>query len=132
MPFSPAARITEKARYGLHAGSGARYSMRVDWTLRLATGTRTSAERLLRAQLTYAGASKPGTSRLYEFTVWLVTAVISWAWRSRPAMNPLATFDSLYGSPGSWNAFSSPSNRLRWVCIPEPCTPSSGLGMNVA
>ena len=47
-------------------------------------------------------------------------------------MKPLATFDRLYGSPGSWKAFSSPSNRLMWVCMPDPCTPSSGLGMNVA
>ena len=26
----------------------------------------------------------------------------------------------------------SPSNSEKWVCMPEPCTPVSGLGMNVA
>ena len=53
MPLRPAASITENARYGLQAGSGDRYSMRTDDSLPvLVTGTRTSAERLLRAQLT--------------------------------------------------------------------------------
>ena len=31
-----------------------------------------------------------------------------------------------------WNALSSPLKRERWRCMPEPCTPSSGLGMNDA
>ena len=54
-----------KARYGLHAGSGERYSMRVASGLpRLAIGTRISPLRLLRAHDTWTGASKPGTSRL--------------------------------------------------------------------
>ena len=58
MPFSPAARMTAKARYGLQAGSGARYSIRVESTLpRLITGTRTSADRLLRAHERWTGAS---------------------------------------------------------------------------
>ena len=58
--------MTEKARYGLQAGSSARYSRRVPWSSlpRLGTGTRTSAERLLRAQEMWTGASKPATSRL--------------------------------------------------------------------
>ncbi len=65
MPSRPAARITEKARYGLQAGSGARYSMRVASGLPgLAEGTRTRADWLLRAQATCTGASKPPTSRL--------------------------------------------------------------------
>ena len=65
MPRSPAARITAKVRYGLQALSGARYSRRVDSDLPiLTTGTRTSAERLLRAQLTWTGASYPPMSRL--------------------------------------------------------------------
>src|SRR5262249_57882611 len=100
----PAARITENARYGLHAGSGERNSTRVElsWP-RFGSGTRTSAERLLRAQHTYTGASYPTTSRLYEFTVWFVTAVISRAWRSKPAMKCLPGFDNPCGSPGSWN-----------------------------
>jgi hypothetical protein len=36
------------------------------------------------------------------------------------------------GSPGSWKALVSPSNSEKWVCMPEPWTPSMGLGMNVA
>jgi len=42
--------MTEKARYGLQAGSGERYSMRVaDGLARLGTGTRMRPLRLLRA-----------------------------------------------------------------------------------
>jgi hypothetical protein len=47
-------------------------------------------------------------------------------------MNALATFDSRRLVVGSWKALVSPSNSDMWVCMPEPCTPSSGLGMNVA
>ena len=50
--------MTEKARYGLQAGSGERNSIRVELSLpTFVTGTRTRAERLLRAQHTYTGAS---------------------------------------------------------------------------
>src|SRR3954469_12801390 len=87
MPRRPAASITENARYGLHAGSGERNSMRVESFLpRFGSGTRTNADRLLRAQQMYAGASYPGINRLYELTHWFVTAVISRACVSRPAM----------------------------------------------
>src|ERR671924_2386499 len=92
IPASPAASITAKARYGLHAGSGERNSMRVADSLPgLYMGTRTSADRFLRAQHTYTGASYPGTSRLYEFTHWFVTSVISAACSRIPAMYRLAT-----------------------------------------
>src|SRR4051812_1554679 len=65
MPRIPAASITAKARYGLHAGSGERNSIRVALRLpRLATGTHTRPLRLLRAHVTCTGASNPGTSRL--------------------------------------------------------------------
>ena len=47
-------------------------------------------------------------------------------------MKCLPTFDSPYGSPGSWNALTSPSKSDRWVCMPEPNAPWIGLGMNVA
>src|SRR5262245_13359410 len=105
MPRSPAARMTEKARYGLQAGSGERYSMRVEDCLpALVTGMRTSAERLLRAQVTNVGASYPVMSRLYELTIWLVTAVSSGAWRRTPAMKPRPTLDMPYSSPGAWKA----------------------------
>ena len=53
-----AASSTEKARYGLHAGSGARYSRRVELLLPgLVTGTRTRAVRFFRPQETCTGAS---------------------------------------------------------------------------
>ena len=45
-------------RYGLHDGSGARYSMRVESVRpRFGWGTFTIAERLLRAHATCTGAS---------------------------------------------------------------------------
>ncbi len=71
-------------------------------------------------------------SLLYEFTHWFVTAVISRAWTRMPAMNAFATFERWYSSEESWNAFSSPSNNDKWVCMPEPGRSVDGLGMNVA
>jgi hypothetical protein len=60
----------------------------VDWPLfGLYIGTRTSAERLLWPQQMKLGASSPPQRRLYEFTNWFVTAAISFACVSRPAMN---------------------------------------------
>ena len=57
--------IAENARYGLHEGSGARYSMRIKARSPLpARGTRISADRFICAQLIATGASKPGTNRL--------------------------------------------------------------------
>src|SRR5439155_5146773 len=92
IPVSPAASIAANARYGLHAGSGDRYSIRVACSLPGEyIGTRTSALRLRRAQHTYTGASNPGTSRLYEFTHWFVTSVISGACSRIPAMYDFAT-----------------------------------------
>src|SRR2546425_7218586 len=96
-PARPAASMAENARYGLHAGSGERYSMRVAPSFPgLYIGTRTSADRLRRAQHTYTGASKPGINRLYEFTHWFGTSVISGAWCRIPAMYDFATFDRWY------------------------------------
>src|SRR5689334_13767630 len=133
MPLSPAASIAENDRYGLHAGSGERNSIRTDSFLpRFDNGTRTNAERLLRAQHLYTGASYPGISRLYELTHWFVTAQSSPACVSNPAMKCFATFDSPYSSPGSENALTSPSNKDRCVCIPEPNAPAIGFGMKVA
>ena len=61
----PAASSTLNARYGLHAGSGERDSMRVASGLPyFGIGTRISPLRLFRAQLMCTGASNPGTSRL--------------------------------------------------------------------
>ena len=47
-------------------------------------------------------------------------------------MNPSATSDRPYSSASSTKALASPSNSDMWVCMPEPCTPASGLGMKVA
>ncbi len=47
-------------------------------------------------------------------------------------MKPLAVSDRNHSSSGSKNAFSAPRNRLWWVCIPLPFSPTSGLGMKVA
>src|SRR5436853_417153 len=99
MPFSPEARSTAKVRYGLHAESGERISTRVELPLcGLYIGTRTSAERLLCPQHTYAGASPPPHNRLYELTHWLVTAVISAACWSKPATNARPTLESGCGA----------------------------------
>ena len=58
MPSRPAASIAANARYGLQLGSGQRSSSRVaSGRPRLACGMRISAERLMRAQLMYTGAS---------------------------------------------------------------------------
>src|SRR5690606_2892758 len=104
-----------------------------DWPLPgLYIGTRTSAERLLWPQQMYAGASPPPISRLNELTHWLVIAVNSGAWCSRPAMNARPVLDSWYCEPASWNTLVSPSNRDRCVCMPDPGHSVNGLGMNVA
>src|ERR671937_1166217 len=110
-PGRPAASMAANARYGLHAGSGERNSILVADSLPgLYMGTRTSADRFLRAQHTYTGASYPGTRRLYEFTHWFVTSVISRACVRMPAMYPRATFERWYSSAASKNALRSPSN----------------------
>src|SRR6266576_763256 len=94
IPARPAASMAANARYGLHAGSGDRNSMRVADSLPgLYIGTRTSALRFRRAQHTYTGASYPGIRRLYEFTHWFVTSVSSDACVSIPAMYRLATVE---------------------------------------
>src|SRR5215212_6644480 len=80
----------------------------------------------------YTGASKPGTSRLYELTDGAKRADSSRAWRSWPAMNALASAERKYSSPESKNALLSPRKSDWWVCIPEPFSPNSGLGMKVA
>ena len=47
-------------------------------------------------------------------------------------MNALPMSDRKYGSSASKNAFLPPWKRLMCVCMPEPFSPNSGLGMNVA
>jgi hypothetical protein len=69
---------------------------------------------------------------LYEFTHWFVTAVISAACLSRPAMNCRAVLLSWYSAPASWKALRSPSNSEKCVCMPEPGWAFIGFGMKVA
>src|SRR3954454_22885794 len=95
-------------------------------------GTRASAERLRRDHATYTGASKPGTSRLYELTHWAERDASSPAWANCPATNAPPTAERPYGSSSSVNAFAPSLERDRWVCIPEPFSSPSGLGMKVA
>ncbi len=72
-------------------------------------GTRTRALRLLWPQQMYEGASPPAPAvrseppqmRLYELTHWLVTAEISAACLSRPAMKERPTLESWYSEPDS-------------------------------
>ena len=59
-------------------------------------GTRISAERLRRPHTKYVGASYPGTSRLYEFTVGANTAIIERACFKIPAMYDFAIGERLY------------------------------------
>ena len=51
---------------------------------------------------------------------------------SWPAMNALPTSERKNWSSASKNTFCPPLNSDRWVCIPEPFSPNSGLGMKVA
>src|SRR3954453_15353538 len=108
MPFNPAASITANARYGLHAESGERISTRVELPFcGLYIGTRTSADRLLWPQQTYAGASPPPHRLLWELAPWLVSAANSAASVSRPATNARPPFASWNWSLASWNALRS-------------------------
>src|SRR3989337_1844291 len=84
IPSNPDRSMTANARYGLHEGSGIRSSMRV--AVPRAAGTRTSGLRFFSDQAMLVGASKPGTSRLYEFTRGFVIAQKPFGWRSTPPM----------------------------------------------
>ena len=55
IPSIPAASIAVNAKYGLHAGSGALYSIRVAFPR--AAGTLTRADLFLRPYALYTGAS---------------------------------------------------------------------------
>src|SRR5438309_8829581 len=68
-PSRPAIIIAANARYGLHDGSGGRYSSRFAEGLLEIIGMRMAAERLRREYARLTGASNPGVSRLYELVV---------------------------------------------------------------
>jgi hypothetical protein len=93
---------------------------------------RISAERFRCDHATYTGASYPGTSRLYELTHCANTADSSRAWRSRPAMNCLPVGDRPCSSSPEKNWLRPSLKSDMCVCMPEPFSPKSGFGMNVA
>src|SRR5258705_7379113 len=86
IPSRPAMSIAEKARYGLQVGSGKRTSMRFAFGDGEYIGMRIDAERLRLEYARFTGASKPGTSRLYEFVVGFVNAASALACFSTPPM----------------------------------------------
>src|SRR4029079_6053476 len=77
--------IAAKARYGLASGSGKRTSTRLAFGF-VVYGMRRDDERLRAEEASNTGASKPGTSRLYEFVVGLVKAFIALACLMMPAI----------------------------------------------
>src|SRR5580692_3563216 len=79
IPSMPAIIMALKARYGLQLGSGKRTSMRRVFGEGPVMGIRTEAERLRLEYARLTGASKPGTSLLYEFVVGLVSPASEWA-----------------------------------------------------
>src|SRR5262249_30902485 len=75
MPSRPAISMAENARYGLQLGSGVRNSRRLAFGEFEPTGMRTAAERFRAEYARLIGASKPGTSRLYELVPGFVIAL---------------------------------------------------------
>src|SRR5512142_1135811 len=69
MPSSSAIIIAAQGKYGLQLGSGGRNSTRLALGDAEYIGIRHAAERLRREYARLTGASKPGTSRLYELVV---------------------------------------------------------------
>src|SRR5271157_822542 len=69
IPSRPAIRFEANERYGLQLVSGGRNSTRLALGLAEYIGMRHAAERLRREYARFTGASKPGTSRLYELVV---------------------------------------------------------------
>src|SRR5437016_6004528 len=94
MPSRPACSMAEKARYGLHDGSGQRNSRRLAFGLFEYSGIRTAADRLRWEYTRLTGASYPGTSRLYELVVGAAKARIDGACDSSPPMYQRAMSDS--------------------------------------
>src|SRR4051812_19137856 len=86
IPSRPAISIAAKARYGLHDGSGERNSSRLAFGDGEYIGMRIDAERLRDEYARFTGASKPGTSRLYEFVVGLHKAARARACFRSPPM----------------------------------------------
>src|ERR687892_306364 len=94
IPSTPAMSIAANARYGFADGSGGRNSSLFAFSDLEYTGIRTHAERLRCEYTRLTGASYPGTSRRYEFTVGFVNASNDGACLSRPPMYQRARSDS--------------------------------------
>src|SRR5580704_9292796 len=86
IPSIPAISIAVKPRYGLQLGSGKRTSTRRVFGFGPVIGMRQDAERFRLEYARFTGASKPGTSRRYEFVVGLVKAAIDFACLMMPPM----------------------------------------------
>src|SRR3954469_23646763 len=86
IPSRPAIIMAAKPRYGLHAGSGVRNSMRFCLGDVDSIGMRMAAERLRDEYARFTGASKPGVSRRYELVVGLVKAQMALACLMMPPM----------------------------------------------
>src|SRR5512139_4134603 len=85
-PSSPAISCAANERYPLHDGSGVRNSRRFAFGEAEYIGIRIDAERFRLEYARLTGASKPGTSRLYEFIVGLLKAQIALACFRIPPM----------------------------------------------
>src|SRR3954465_746950 len=86
IPSRPAISIAENARYGLQLGSGERNSIRFALGDGEYLGMRMAADRLRELYARFTGASKPGTSRLYELVVGLQSAASARACLRTPPM----------------------------------------------
>src|SRR5271170_7217593 len=92
---------------------------------------RQEAERLRAEYASSTGASKPGTSRLYELVVGLVKALIALACLMMPAIYDRQVSErSEYLLPA--NAGLPPFQIDWWQCMPEPLSPYTGFGMKHA
>src|SRR5260370_1407648 len=131
IPSRAAIRIAVKLRYGLQLGSGQRNSNRLAFGLEEYIGIRTEADQFRCDIARFTGASKPGTSRLYEFVVGAAKARIARACLSTPPMALSAmSLMPAYFSPA--NSGWLPFHNEKCVCIPDPLSSKIGLGMNVA
>src|SRR5262245_42034647 len=86
IPSRPAMSMAANARYGLQVGSGKRTSMRFAFGDGEYIGMRIDADRLRLEYARLTGASKPGTSRLYEFVVGFENAAMALACFRMPPM----------------------------------------------
>src|SRR5919199_819438 len=131
MPSTPAMSMAAKARYGLADESGQRNSIRLAFGESEYIGIRMHADRLRCEYTRLTGASKPGTSRRYEFVVGAQNASSAGAWRSSPPMYARASCESP-AYPDLSAISGVPSFQRDWcVCMPEPLSPKIGFGMNV-